>query len=381
MLEPVRTTPEVPHRARSRASTAELTEGRSDAALGGSDQSIFDQALAYARAEGALPARWIHALLESEEFSADRFDDWVVALHAAGVAIEWPVGRVQGKVAWPLATGNHDPQAVYFRELGRQPLLNAREEVALAVAMKRGCTAARARLITCNLRLVVKMASAYLGRGLDLMDLVEEGNLGLIAAVERFDPRRGFRFSTYASWWIRQAVARAIANQARTVRIPLHVVQRMNRTFEAERKLSHVLGRQPRADEVADAMGEATSKVEQARRLQHTACSFDLPETGQTMDARVDTRERPGPETPADVVEEASERQRLNRVLSRLGTKEEAVLRIRYGFLDGRGHTLAETGSFLGVSRERTRQIEKRALDKLRRLIGTDELGSVVPVT
>jgi RNA polymerase primary sigma factor len=268
-----------------------------------------------------------------------------------------------------------DPAALYFRELGRLPLLTAQEEVDLALRMRAGDEAARARLITSNLRLVVKMASSYTGRGLDLLDLVEEGNIGLMAAVERFDPDRGFRFSTYASWWIRQAVVRAIANQARTVRIPLHVVQGIHRMLETERRLSHRLGRMPRTDEIADSMGEGLAKVERAQRLTGGICSYDYPDGNGSMDAAVSYEARERPQTPAEVVETDHENERLNRCLSRLGSKEEAVLRIRYGFLDGRGHTLAETGKFLGVSRERTRQIEKRALLKLRRLIGTLEIA------
>jgi RNA polymerase sigma factor (sigma-70 family) len=220
------------------------------------------------------------------------------------------------------------------------------------------------------------MATFYRGRGVPLLDLIEEGNLGLITAVDRFDPTRGFRFSTYASWWIRQAIVRAIARQARTVRVPLHVLQGVHRLLDADRRLAHQLGRLPQTDEVAAVLGKRIDQVERTRSATAPTYSFEADLNATPVDALVlhETHERPL--TPAELVELGLDQERLNRMLAQLGSKEEAVLRIRYGFLDGRGHTLAETGGFLGVSRERTRQIEKRALEKLRDLVKVDGDGA-----
>jgi RNA polymerase primary sigma factor len=262
---------------------------------------------------------------------------------------------------------------LYFHEIGRVPLLSAREEIAVALAVQRGDEGARWRLIQANLRLVVKLASAHRTRGLPLLDLIAEGNLGLIAAVERFDARRGFRFSTYASWWIRQAITRAVAKQGRTVRVPLHIIQSMRRLFETDRRLAHQLGRTPHVDEIAAAMGTRVELVERTREATGSIRSIDAPSLLAFENFIHHDEDRQRPPTPAEQVEFRLEQERLTRLLGRLGSKEEAVLRIRFGFLDGREHTLAETGGFLGVSRERTRQIEKRALEKLRTFVRVED--------
>lgn len=344
--------------------------------------SSLERALAYGREHARVPSTLVDSVLQSTEFHPDEFDLFVATAGEEGIEIDWgetagfdDLVRARGK-DHPDRDPNADPTALYFREIGRIRLLTAREEIALGIATRRGSEAARRRLIVANLRLVVKMATAYRNRGLPLMDLIEEGNLGLIAAVDRFDPMRGFRFSTYASWWIRQAMVRAIAKQARTVRVPLHVLQEVRRLLHADRLLMHELGRPPHTEELAVALRERVERVERTRRVAGAEISFDQGTGGAKallLAVHVDHDGGEGPVTPAELVERRLEEERLNRLLEQLGSKEEAVLRIRYGFLDGRGRTLSETGGFLGVSRERTRQIEKRAIAKLRHFIAAGE--------
>jgi len=336
--------------------------------------SRLERALAYGREHGRIPSSQVDAIVQSRDFDPDEFDLFVATAIEEGFPIDW--GQpVQPPFAVPQPDKDLDPASLYFREIGRVRLLTAREEIALAIGVRRGEDGARRRMILANLRLVVKMAAVYRNRGLPMLDLIEEGNLGLIAAVDRFDPMRGFRFSTYASWWIRQAMVRAIAKQVRTIRVPLHVLQDIQRFLNADRRLMHELGRMPRADEVAALLGERVERVERARRAVGVAVSFDNNGAGSPLDALVDHDGRQPPVTPAELVELRLQEERLNRLLARLGSKEEAVLRIRYGFLDGRNRTLAETGGFLGVSRERTRQIEKRAIAKLRNFMAAEGEG------
>jgi RNA polymerase primary sigma factor len=309
------------------------------------DSSCLETALAHGREHGRIPASLINDAIQSPEFDPLEFDLFVAKACEGRVEIDWGLS---------------------FNEIGKVPLLSAREEIALAIGISHGQDAARRRMIVANLRLVVKMAGVYRHRGLPMLDIIEEGNLGLIAAVDRFDPMRGFRFSTYASWWIRQAMVRAIAKQARTVRVPLHVMQGAQRLQDADRRLTKRLGRPAHVEELAAATGERVERIERTRQAMGTIFSYDQTPIPDAIQGVMDFEARQIPSTPADQVELRMEQEQLNHLLERLGSKEEAVLRIRFGFLDGRNHTLAETGGFLGVSRERTRQIEKRALEKLR---------------
>ena len=336
--------------------------------------SPLESALSHGREHGVIPRSIIDRLVKSPHFDTEEFDIFLAAAQDEGIPIDWsprlgPLHRLRDDE--DIA----DPLVLYFHEIGRVPLLSAREEIAVALAVQRGDEGARRRLTIANLRLVVKLANAQRTRGLPLLDLVAEGNLGLIAAVDRFDPRRGFRFSTYASWWIRQAITRAVAKQARTVRVPLHIIQSMRRLFETDRRLAQQLGRTPYTEEIAAAMGTRVELVERTREAAASTRSIDAPSplAFETFIQPDDGREPPP--TPDEQIEFRLEQERLTRLLSRLGSKEEAVLRIRFGFLDGREHTLAETGGFLGVSRERTRQIEKRALEKLRTFVRVEESG------
>jgi RNA polymerase primary sigma factor len=234
---------------------------------------------------------------------------------------------------------------------------------------------ARKKLIVSNLRLVVKMAQSYSGHGVPYQDIIEEGNLGLIAAVDRFDYTRGFRFSTYGSWWIRQAMARGIANQSRTVRIPFHVIQLVNRYLAVESRLRHRSGNVPTPDEVAKEMNEPIKRLHRLRHLISSIKNLDYESSWDAMGGLADVELAEPPLDFERQVERLLEFERLNRLLGRLSKREELVIRIRFGFDDGQAHSLADTGEKLGVSRERIRQIEKASLQKLKRYIELAETG------
>jgi RNA polymerase primary sigma factor len=328
----------------------------------------YEHALSLGRAVGRIPSSLIDELIRSDEFEREEFDRFLGEAQACDIPIDWGTPRPPGFSPSLPAEVECDPFDLYCREIGRVRLLTAREEVALGLAVQRGDDGARRRVILGNLRLVVKMAAAYRNRGLPVLDLIAEGNLGLIAAVDRFDPRRGFRFSTYASWWIRQAISRAVVRQGSCVRLPLHVVQRLRRMQRADRRLTNELGRSPYLDELAQALGRPSAEVERDQSALCAIASLDGADR-QTIEKHFSPEAGPEAPSPADLVEGQLETERLSRLLARLGGKEEAVLRIRYGFHDGEEHTLAETGRVLGVSRERTRQIERRALGKLKALL------------
>jgi len=308
----------------------------------------YEHALSLGRATGEIPSSIVSDLIDDADFDREEFDRFLSAAQALGIAIDWGLPRSPGRLSDQPVDVECDPFHLYCREIGRVRLLTAREEVALGLAVQRGDDGARRRMILGNLRLVVKMAGAYRNRGLPILDLIAEGNLGLIAAVDRFDPRRGFRFSTYASWW-------------------LHVVQRLRRMQRADRRLTHELGRAPNSDELACALRRPCTEIERDQNVLTAIASLEGPERGLEKHFLPDVG-TVAPD-PAAAVEGQLEMERMARLLARLGGKEEAVLRIRYGFQDGEEHTLAETGRVLGVSRERTRQIERRALGKLKALL------------
>ncbi len=328
----------------------------------------YAESLAEGRAYGSIPSSVIDSLIANSRFDAEEFDRFLATAYAAGIEIDWGLPRAIRPASAPTAR-DCDALVLYGQEIGRVRLLSSREEVALGLAIQRGDEGARQRMILANLRLVVKMSGAYRNRGLPLLDLIAEGNIGLIAAVERFDPLRGFRFSTYASWWIRQAMGRAVVRQASCVRLPLHVVQRLRRLSRADRRLQQELGRPPRTDELACAVGRPEEEIERDQGTLAAIASLDTPESGLALDRWIFPEADRRQPTPADLVEERTAAEQMSLLLARLGGKEEAVLRIRFGFQDGEHHTLAETGRALGVSRERTRQIERRALGKLRALL------------
>ena len=259
-----------------------------------------------------------------------------------------------------------DPVRMYLREIGKVSLLTAAEEVDLAQRMEKGDIDAKKRLIDANLRLVVSIAKKYIGRGMLFLDLIQEGNLGLIRAVEKFDYRRGFKFSTYATWWIRQAITRAIADQARTIRVPVHMVETINKMVRMSRLLVQELGREPTDDEIAAKMGIEPSRVEEIRRISQLPVSLETP-IGEEEDSQlgdfIEDHELPSPDEAAagHLLHE-----QIEEMLSTLSDREREVLHFRFGLEDGHSYTLEEVGKKFNVTRERIRQIEAKALRKLR---------------
>ncbi|MEP7028956.1 MAG: RNA polymerase sigma factor RpoD/SigA [Candidatus Eisenbacteria bacterium] len=344
------------------------------------------EALLRARHAGRLAAEEVDALLGAPEFDGARFADFADAARAEGLELEGlddaPVG--DDAPAGPrlaLVRGGADPSISddpenqilnrYLADIARFPLIAREEEVALGRARRdAGPTAewARRRLILSNLRLVVYLARRYRNRGLAYLDVIEEGNLGLITAADRFDPERGIRFATYASWWIRQAILRGVADQANAVRIPLKVLRQVKRYVAVERLLRHRLGREPLASEIAPALGLAPAQAERLGRLRHSIGgtedidAFDFAPEDMAL-------EHEPPPSVETLIEWQLEHERLEAFLRRLPHREETLIRIRYGFFDGEEKTLQQTGEALGVTRERVRQIEEHALARLRAMM------------
>ena len=259
-----------------------------------------------------------------------------------------------------------DPVKVYLKEIGRVPLLSAEEEVELAIRMSEGDVAAKKRLSEANLRLVVSIAKRYVGRGMQFLDLIQEGNLGLIKAVEKFDHTKGFKFSTYATWWIRQAITRAIADQARTIRIPVHMVETINKVKKVNSQLLHENGHEPTNEQIAEKLEMPVEKVREIMRVAQEPVSLETP-IGEEEDSHLgDFIPDEDAPAPSDVASHTMLKEQLAEVLSTLTPREEKVLRLRFGLEDGRSRTLEEVGKEFIVTRERIRQIEAKALRKLR---------------
>ncbi len=275
-------------------------------------------------------------------------------------------GSAEIDLSVPEGVALDDPVRMYLKEIGRVALLTADEEVQLALRMEMGDKSAKGRLIEANLRLVVSIAKRYVGRGMQLLDLIQEGNMGLIKAVEKFDYRKGFKLSTYATWWIRQAITRAIADQARTIRIPVHMVETINKLIRTSRHLVQELGREPTPEEVGEEMGITPDKVREILKIAQEPVSLETP-IGEEEDSHlgdfIEDEEAPAP------VEAASFlllKEQIEEVLDTLNEREQRVLKLRFGLDDGKARTLEEVGREFGVTRERIRQIEAKALRKLR---------------
>lgn len=266
----------------------------------------------------------------------------------------------------PDGVSTEDPVRMYLKEIGKVPLLSAEEEIDLARRMSEGDESAKKRLAEANLRLVVSIAKRYVGRGMLFLDLIQEGNLGLIKAVEKFDYQKGFKFSTYATWWIRQAITRAIADQARTIRIPVHMVETINKLIRVSRQLLQELGREPLPEEIAKELDMPVDRVREILKISQEPVSLETP-IGEEEDSHLgDFIQDDNVPVPAEAAAATLLKEQLNEVLDTLTDREQKVLRLRFGMNDGRARTLEEVGKEFDVTRERIRQIEAKALRKLR---------------
>ena len=276
------------------------------------------------------------------------------------------IAEIESTLAAGEGVNIDDPVRMYLKEIGKVPLLSANEEVDIARRMAEGDPEAKQQLAEANLRLVVSIAKRYVGRGMLFLDLIQEGNLGLIKAVEKFDYRKGYKFSTYATWWIRQAITRAIADQARTIRIPVHMVETINKLIRVNRQLVQEYGRDPRPDEIAREMGVSEDKVREIIKIAQEPVSLETP-IGEEDDSHLgDFIEDQDAPAPAEAVAVTLLKEQLMDVLNSLTAREAKVLRLRYGLDDGKARTLEEVGKEFNVTRERIRQIEAKALRKLR---------------
>ena len=331
--------------------------------------------------KGSLTNKEILDAMGEIDFDPEQLEKFYDSLEAAGVEViddfdenqfdniehELAVngeGGIDGGDGTAIAID--DPVKVYLKEIGKVPLLTSEEEIDLAIRIKEGDSAAKKRLSEANLRLVVSIAKRYLGRGMQFLDLIQEGNLGLIKAVEKFDYTKGFKFSTYATWWIRQAITRAIADQARTIRIPVHMVETINKVKKVSNQLLHVNGHEPSAEEIADVLDMPVDKVRDIMRVAQEPVSLETP-IGEEEDSHLgDFIPDDDAPAPADAASHTMLKEQLAEVLDTLTPREEKVLILRFGLEDGRSRTLEEVGREFRVTRERIRQIEAKALRKLR---------------
>lgn len=326
--------------------------------------------------DGKLSTQEITDALEEMDFDADQVDKLYSTLENQNIEIvedlptevedDITISNEMLEADASLSVNIDDPVKVYLKEIGRVQLLSPEEEVELAKRMAEGDQTARQRLAESNLRLVVSIAKRYVGRGMHFLDLIQEGNLGLIKAVEKFDYTKGFKFSTYATWWIRQAITRAIADQARTIRIPVHMVETINKVKKVSAQLLHENGREPTVEEVAEAMSITEDKVREILRVAQEPVSLETP-IGEEEDSHLgDFIPDEDAQVPAEAAYQSLLKEQLTEVLATLTPREEKVLRLRFGLEDGRPRTLEEVGKEFAVTRERIRQIEAKALRKLR---------------
>ncbi len=311
--------------------------------------------------------------LQEIPMSPEQIDEIYETLSNMGISIVEAVEEAEEEeveeeeeISVPEGVSIDDPVRMYLKEIGRIKLLTAEEEVDLAKRMEEGEEEAKRRLVEANLRLVVSIAKRYVGRGMLFLDLIQEGNMGLIKAVEKFDYHKGYKFSTYATWWIRQAITRAIADQARTIRIPVHMVETINKLIRVSRQLLQDLGRDPTPEEIAAEMEVPEERVREIMKIAQEPVSLETP-IGEEEDSHLgDFIEDEDAQAPADAASFTLLKEQLEDVLETLTPREKKVLRLRFGLDDGRARTLEEVGHEFGVTRERIRQIEAKALRKLR---------------
>ena len=329
------------------------------------------------KSKGVLTYKEIVELLGDIELDSEQFDRILDTLSSLNIEVvkddalpepaviaETPEEEID--ISVPEGISIDDPVRMYLKEIGKVPLLSADEEIELAKRMEEGDVEAKKRLSEANLRLVVSIAKRYVGRGMLFLDLIQEGNLGLIKAVEKFDYRKGYKFSTYATWWIRQAITRAIADQARTIRIPVHMVETINKLIRVSRQLLQEYGREPLPEEIAEEMGISEDKVREIIKIAQEPVSLETP-IGEEEDSHLgDFIPDDDAPAPADAAAFTLLKEQLMSVLSTLTPREEMVLKLRFGLEDGRARTLEEVGREFKVTRERIRQIEAKALRKLR---------------
>ena len=372
-----------------------MSNGKKPAKAGDESYAVLQSLIAKGRKEGMLRASELNAELEKLDISPEKIEEMYEKFDTLGIQVvgadleldldlddtlppvgddlggEINLGEVEEEelvdpVDLAAEYNLDDPVRMYLKEIGQVKLLSADEEVDLAKRVASGDKAAKDKLTEANLRLVVSIAKKYSGRGLHILDLIQEGNTGLIRAVDKFDWTKGNKFSTYATWWIRQAITRAIADQARTIRVPVHMVEVINKATRCNRKLVQELGREPTMEEIAKELNLPVEKIIEANRTAADTLSLDTPvgdEEDTTIGSFVEDDNTPG---PADATSNALLAEALSEILGTLTDREADVLRMRFGMYDGRTHTLEEVGQIFGVTRERIRQIENKAIRKLR---------------
>jgi RNA polymerase primary sigma factor len=347
-------------------------------------EQVKEKLLELGKKRGSLTLEKIAEMIGGFELDSDQMDEFYEVLAENGVEIltdgeededeDDPDEKKLAKeeefdlndLSVPPGVKINDPVRMYLKEIGRVDLLSAEEEISLATRIEDGDEEAKRRLAEANLRLVVSIAKRYVGRGMLFLDLIQEGNMGLIKAVEKFDYRKGFKFSTYATWWIRQAITRAIADQARTIRIPVHMVETINKLIRVQRQLLQDLGREPSPEEIAEDMDLTPEKVREILKIAQEPVSLETP-MGEEDDSHLgDFIEDQDATSPSEHAAYELLKEQLEDVLDTLTDREENVLRLRFGLDDGRTRTLEEVGKVFGVTRERIRQIEAKALRKLR---------------
>lgn len=336
------------------------------------------QLLKRGKSKGNLNNHDFEEILDKADLNPEEVDSIYLYLQKEGIEIAFADLELEALEAAELEEENqkeleladsvsvNDPVRLYLKEIGKVPLLTGDEEMALARRMEEGDDSAKKELAEANLRLVVSIAKRYVGRGMSFLDLIQEGNLGLIKAVEKFDYTKGFKFSTYATWWIRQAITRAIADQARTIRIPVHMVETINKLIRVSRQLLQEYGREPTPAEIGKEMGLSEEKVREIQKIAQDPVSLETP-IGEEEDSHLgDFIPDEDAPAPAEAASYALLKEQLIEVLNTLTEREEKVLRLRFGLDDGRARTLEEVGKEFNVTRERIRQIEAKALRKLR---------------